>query len=276
MFRKGLLIIAALFIMQGLASSQDVPYVPTPQAVVEEMLSVAEVNENDMLYDLGCGDGRIVVTAARKYGTRGIGIDSNPKRIEESNANAESNGVTDKVEFRQEDLFQTDFSDATVVTLYLLTHVNLKLRPKLLSELKPGTRIVSHAFDMGDWEPEEVRDVDGRTIYFWRIPQNASGRWEGTNTGTNGENYVLNIDQNFQNINGNLQMNGKTYEIKNSKLENENIEFTLNDGTGEMKFSGSLRDNTLEGTLTGMNEGSDMNFNARRADNSMKPLDNEI
>lgn len=276
MFKKGLFTIAALVIMQGMASSQDVPYVPTPQAVVEEMLSVAEVNENDMLYDLGCGDGRIVVTAARKYGTRGIGIDSNPKRIEESNANAESSGVTDKVEFRQEDLFQTDFSDATVVTLYLLTHVNMKLRPKLLSELKPGTRVVSHAFDMGDWEPEEVRDVDGRTIYFWRIPQNASGRWEGKNSGMNGENYVLNIDQHFQNINGNLQMNGKTYEIKNSKLENDNIEFTLNNGSDEMKFSGILRDNKLEGTLKGINEGSDMNITARRAENSMKPLDDEI
>ncbi len=149
----------------------DVPYVPTPQAVAEQMLAIADVNKNDVLYDLGSGDGRIVIAAAQKYGTRGVGIDINPERIKEANANARQAGVTDDVEFRQQDLFQTDLSEATVVTLYLLPEVNLKLRPKLLKELKPGTRIVSHAFDMGDWQPERVEKVDGSTIYYWVVPK---------------------------------------------------------------------------------------------------------
>lgn len=150
----------------------DVPYVPTPQEVVDRMLTIAKVNKNDVLYDLGSGDGRIVITAAQKYGTRGIGIDINPERIEEARENAKKAGVTDLVEFRQQDLFETDLSNATVVTLYLLPSINLKLRPKLLKELKPGTRIVSHAFDMGNWKPERVEEVEGRTIYYWVVPEN--------------------------------------------------------------------------------------------------------
>lgn len=150
----------------------DVPYVPTPQEVVDRMLAIAKVNKNDVLYDLGSGDGRIVITAAQKYGTRGVGIDINPERIEEARENAKKAGVTDLVEFRQQDLFETDLSKATVVSLYLLPSINLKLRPKLLKELKPGTRIVSHAFDMGNWKPERVEEVDGRTIYYWVVPKN--------------------------------------------------------------------------------------------------------
>ncbi|NDJ25852.1 methyltransferase domain-containing protein [Nostoc sp. B(2019)] len=149
----------------------DVPYVPTPQPVVDAMLKVAKVGKNDVLYDLGSGDGRIVVTAAQKYGTRGTGIDINPERIQEANENAKQAGVTDRVRFVQQDLFNTDFSDATVVTLYLLPDVNLKLRPKLLKELKPGTRIVSHAFDMGDWKPQQTLNVEGKTIYYWVVPE---------------------------------------------------------------------------------------------------------
>ncbi|MHC0062713.1 class I SAM-dependent methyltransferase [Nostoc sp. UIC 10890] len=149
----------------------DVPYVPTPQPVVDAMLKVAKVGKNDVLYDLGSGDGRIVNTAAQKFGTRGVGIDINPERIQEANDNAQKAGVTDRVKFVQQDLFTTDFSEATVVTLYLLPEVNAKLRPKLLSELKPGTRIVSHAFDMGDWKPEQTLTVDGKTIYYWVVPE---------------------------------------------------------------------------------------------------------
>jgi Methyltransferase domain len=148
----------------------DVPYVPTPQPVVDAMLQVAKVGKNDVLYDLGSGDGRIVVTAAQKYGTRGVGIDINPERIQEANANAQKAGVTDLVQFRQQDLFKTDLSEASVITLYLLPDVNLKLRPQLL-KLKPGTRIVSHAFDMGDWKPEQTLQVDGKTIYYWVVPK---------------------------------------------------------------------------------------------------------
>ncbi|MGH1395233.1 MAG: class I SAM-dependent methyltransferase [Trichormus sp.] len=149
----------------------DVPYVPTPQPVVDAMLEVAKVNKDDVLYDVGSGDGRIVNTAAQKYGTRGIGIDISPERIQEANINAQKAGVTDRVKFIQQDLFNTDLSDATVVTLYLLPDINLKLRPKLFKELKPGTRVVSHAFDMGDWQPDKTLQVDGRTIYYWVIPE---------------------------------------------------------------------------------------------------------
>ena len=154
------------------ARSPDVIYVPTPQPVVEGMLELAGVGPDDVLYDLGSGDGRIPVTAAKKYGIRAVGIDINPVRIREANANAEAAGVTDKVTFIEADLFQADISEATVVTLYLLQSLNVKLRPKLLSELRPGTRIVSHAFDMAnEWEPEETREVDGSTIYLWTVPE---------------------------------------------------------------------------------------------------------
>jgi len=153
----------------------EVPYVPTPTEVVEEMLRVAKVGKNDVVYDLGCGDGRIVITAAQKYGARGVGVDINPERIKECNENAKKAGVTDRVKFIQGDLFQTNFSEATVVTLYLLPAVNLRLRPKLLSELKPGSRVVSHAFDMGDWAPNRIIKVQGneteRTVYYWVIPE---------------------------------------------------------------------------------------------------------
>lgn len=149
----------------------DVPYVPTPQPVVDRMLAIAKVNRNDVVYDLGSGDGRLVITAAQKYGARGVGIDINPKRIQQANANAKQAEVTKLVEFRQQDLFETDLSNATVVTLYLLPSVNLKLRPKLLKELRPGTRIVSHAFDLGDWKPQKVERVSGRTVYYWVVPE---------------------------------------------------------------------------------------------------------
>ena len=148
----------------------DVPYVPTPQDVVDAMLKLAAVTKNDVVYDLGCGDGRIVVTAAKNYGARGVGIDIDPERIKEANANAQKAGVSDRVKFIEQDLFKTDFKEASVVTLYLLPDINLKLRPKLQSDLKPGTRIVSHAFDMGDWQPDKTENIEGRTIYLWTIP----------------------------------------------------------------------------------------------------------
>lgn len=149
----------------------DVPYVPTGEEVVEAMLQLAKVTKNDVVYDLGCGDGRIVITAAKKYGATGTGIDINPQRIKEAKQNAAAAQVTDKVNFIEGDLFETDFSEASVVTLYLLPSVNLKLRPILLKQLKPGTRIVSHAFDMGDWKPEQKMEVSGSTIYFWTVPE---------------------------------------------------------------------------------------------------------
>lgn len=148
----------------------DVPYVPTDPVVVQAMLKLAGVKPGDKLYDLGCGDGRIVITAASSYGARGVGIDLNPERITEAKANAKEAGVEEKVRFIQQDLLKSDFSDADVVSLYLLPSVNMKLRPQLWKQLRPGTRIVSHDFDMGpDWPPEQTIQVAGSTIYRWTI-----------------------------------------------------------------------------------------------------------
>jgi len=146
----------------------DVIYVPTPPEVVEAMLQMANVTSKDVVYDLGSGDGRIPIAAAQKYGARAIGIDIDPRRIEEANANLAKAGVGDKVKFLNQDLFETDISDATVVTLYLLPELNVKLIPTL-KKLKRGTRIVSHSFDMGEWPPEKTQDVNGRKIYYWTI-----------------------------------------------------------------------------------------------------------
>lgn len=157
---------------QAPARTPDVIFVPTPDEVVEAMLKVANVGANDVVYDLGCGDGRIVITAAQKHGARGVGIDIDPERIQEATANAARAGVNDRVKFMQADLFSSDISEATVVTLYLLPSLNEKLMPKLMKELKPGTRVVSHAFGMPDsWVPEQKLDVNGRTVYFWTIPR---------------------------------------------------------------------------------------------------------
>jgi len=139
--------------------------------VVEDMLRLADVKKGDVLYDLGSGDGRIAVTAARKYGIRAVGIDIDPNRIREANENARKNGVAKLVQFRQQDLFTADFREATVVTLYLLPDLNLKLLPQLQAQLRPGTRVVSHQFDMGDWKPDKVLESEGRTVYFWVMPQ---------------------------------------------------------------------------------------------------------
>lgn len=158
---------------QGGLRSPDVIFVPTPQAVVDAMLKMANVSGNDVVFDLGCGDGRIVITAAKQFGARGVGIDIDPQRIKESNENAVAAGVTDKVKFMNADIFSdsTSLRDASVVTLYLLPSLNVKLIPKLKRELKPGTRIVSNSFDMGEWEAEKTMEVEGRTIYFWTIPK---------------------------------------------------------------------------------------------------------
>jgi ribosomal protein L11 methylase PrmA len=153
------------------ARRPDVIFVPTPEAVVEAMLQVANVTKNDIVYDLGCGDGRIPVTAAKKYGARGVCFDIDPQRIKEANENVAKNNVGSLVKVVEGDLFEQDLSGASVVTLYLLPSLNVKLMPKLMKELKPGTRIVSHAFDMGDWKPEKELDVDGRKVYYWTIPK---------------------------------------------------------------------------------------------------------
>jgi cyclopropane fatty-acyl-phospholipid synthase-like methyltransferase len=181
-FRPALLLVTLLVISSAAPMAQqaataekplrtpDVIYVPTPQEVVDAMLVMAGVTGKDVVYDLGCGDGRIPVTAAKVYGARAVGIDIDPERITEANANVASAGVGNKVKIMNADLFETDISQASVVTLYLLPSLNQKLIPKLRKELKPGTRIVSHAFDMGDeWPPEKTQEINGRRIYLWTI-----------------------------------------------------------------------------------------------------------
>ena len=163
-------------LVQGAAVPRepDVIFVPTPNDVVAKMLEMAQVTAGDTVYDLGCGDGRIVIAAAQKYGARGVGVDIDPQRISEARENAQKAGVADRVRFVLGDLFETDISPASVVTLYLLTELNIKLRPKLLAELRPGTRVVSHAFSMGEWQPERTAEVSGNRVYLWRVPPRAA------------------------------------------------------------------------------------------------------
>jgi ribosomal protein L11 methylase PrmA len=165
-----LLFASASALPQAATQAPDVIFVPTPQEVVDKMLELAKVGKADVLYDLGSGDGRIAVTAAKRFGIRAYGIDIDPQRIAEANDNARRNGVSHLVQFRREDLFKANFREATVVTLYLLPDLNVKLRPRLLAELAPGTRIVSHQFDMGSWQPERKLELNGRTIYLWTVP----------------------------------------------------------------------------------------------------------
>lgn len=167
--------LAPYAVAQGERPALDVPYVPTPPQVVEAMLEVAKVTKDDVVYDLGSGDGRIVITAAKKYGVRGVGYDLDPDRVKEARENAKAAGVEDRVKFEVQNVFTADFREATVVTMYLLPTVNLKLKPRLLAELKPGTRVVSHDFDMGDWTPEKTLTIKGagereHTVYFWVVP----------------------------------------------------------------------------------------------------------
>lgn len=149
----------------------DVPYVATPNETVESMLELANVSEDDIVYDLGSGDGRIPITAAERYGARGVGIEIKPDLVQRARENAKLSGVRDQVEFRRQDLFEADFSEATIVTLYLFPEVNLKLRPMLLEQLAPGTRVVSHSFDMNGWEPDSTTEVNGDRLYLWTIPE---------------------------------------------------------------------------------------------------------
>jgi len=155
----------------GEGPSLDVHFVPTPQPVVDKMLELAKVKKDDYIIDLGSGDGRIPITAAKKFGAHGMGVDLDPRRIQEANENAKREKVTDKVEFKQQNIYETDLSKANVITMYLLSSINLKMRPRILAEAKPGTRVVSHSFDMGDWKPDKVEKVDGKTVYMWTVPE---------------------------------------------------------------------------------------------------------
>jgi SAM-dependent methyltransferase len=215
----------------------DVVFVPTPHEVVAEMLRLAEVDKNDIVYDLGCGDGRLVITAAQKFGARGVGIDIDPQRIKESKENAAKAGVNGRVKFLQADLFTSDISEATAVTLYLLNTLNEKLRPKLLAELKPGTPIVSHDFSMGDWEPEQTIQVKGptrtHTVYRWTIPAKASGVWQWKQ----GEDeYQLAISQNYSAVHAALNKNGQLVTVREAKLRGDRLFVTYGSDDSAGKF----------------------------------------
>jgi len=217
----------------------DVPFVPTPQHVVDRMLELAQVGSNDFVIDLGSGDGRIPITAATRYGARAMGVDLNPERIAEANENAKNANVNGKVEFRNQDLFQTPISDATVLTMYLLPSVNMKLRPRILSELQPGTRVVSHAFNMGDWEPDRQEKVDGRTLYLWIVPARVAGKWQVTGK----QGFEMQLEQEFQKITGFALVDGKRLAIDDGRVEGDRIRFSL-DGT---TYTGQVHDNRITG-----------------------------
>lgn len=226
----------------------DVPYVPTPEAVVDKMLEVGEVDKDDFLIDLGSGDGRIPITAAKRFGTRGMGVDLDPVRIAEAKANAQAAHVTDKVEFIERDLFQTDISKATVLTMYLLSSVNRKLRPRILQELKPGTRVVSHSFDMDDWEPDQHEKVDYKSVYLWIVPAHAAGVWQISNKGSEASEFKLTLNQEFQELKGHAQIDGQEVPIQNGHMKGERIHFELAvDGGTPRPYEGIVSNGRIEG-----------------------------
>jgi hypothetical protein len=215
----------------------DVVYVPTPQAVVDRMLEMAEVKPTDFVIDLGSGDGRMVITAAVKYGARGYGVDIDPERIQEANQNAQQAGVTDKVSFKIGDLFKEDISKADVMTMYLLTSINLRLRPLILNELKPGSRVVSHAFNMGDWEPDQTDTVDGKSIYFWYVPAKVEGKWQFQD---GEQKFTLELNQTYQMVTGKVDMDGKTADLTNGRLKGAELTFTVDAGGTKREYQGRV------------------------------------
>ncbi len=237
--------------------SPDVHFVPTPHEVVAAMLQVAKVGNKDVLYDLGSGDGRIVIAAAKKYGTRGTGIDIDPTRIEESRLGARKAGVTNKVQFRQADLFETDLREATVVTLYLLPTLNVRLRPKLYRELQPGSRVVSHAFDMGSWKPDSTFTVGTSAVFYWVMPANAGGDW--VLTGPGGKEYNLSLRQKFQNLEGTAERNGTSVPLSQALIRGNKVTLVIADPSGPVRLAGRIEGDTMSGS-----EGSKSRWRARR------------
>ena len=254
-----------LLVLAGAAAAQDygdTPYVQTPQNVVDTMLKLARVSAADYVIDLGSGDGRMVITAAKRYGARGFGVDLDKGLVTLSNANAAKAGVADRAVFYQRDLHDTDVSRATVLTLYLLPEVNLMIRPKLLATLRPGTRIVSHDYDMGRWPPDYATEIEapGKTVgavktskvFYWVVPGHAAGRWYWT-VEVDGKPRVfrLDLEQNFQKLAGTLTVEGRRAELESAKLEGNRIEIAALAGTGapqvRYEFSGRIINHAIEG-----------------------------
>ncbi len=275
------LLLLGLCAQTAQAQEQRIPYVPTPRDVVDKMLQVARVSGSDYLIDLGSGDGRIVITAAGKFGTRGFGVEINPALVSAALENARKAGVADKVAFYRRDLFQTELGDATVVSMYLLPKVNLELQPKLLA-LKPGTRIVSHDFDMGEWKPDtrvsfhSAEKYDGAggdsEIYLWVVPARVAGgwRWELPQRG-NPQTYAVTLRQTFQVVSGSATAAGRTVRLQNVKLTGDELRFgfTLDLGNGPVRheFRGRVDGDRLSGraSLTGSRTQGHYDWEAERA-----------
>jgi hypothetical protein len=227
---------------------KDVIWVPTPDALVERMLQMTKTTPEDYVIDLGSGDGRTVIAAVKKFGARALGIEYNPDMVELSKRNAEKAGVGSRAQFVHGDIFKKDFSKATVLTMYLLPHLNVKLRPTILN-MKPGTRVVSHAFNMDDWQPDETASADGRTAYLWIVPAKVEGAW----TWGKARHYELDLRQHFQMLEGLVKADGKTAQFRNAKLDGDRISFSVIEyialGTVHREFTGRVSGDTIEGKV---------------------------
>lgn len=224
----------------------DVPFVSTPPAVVEAMLKLAQAGKDDVVYDLGSGDGRIVIAAARDFNVRqGVGIELDPELVTRAAANAQEAGVGDRVTFLRDDIFRADFSPATIVTLYLTPEVNLRLRPRLMQELRPGTRIVSHAANMGDWVPDGAELAERRRIYLWIVPAKVQGAWRAGNGSDAG--VSLDLTQQHQQVSGTLKVGAVSAAISDAILRGDAMTFTA----GNHSFEGKVSGDAIVGTLRG-------------------------
>lgn len=235
----------------------DVPYVPTSQPTVEAMLRIANVGPRDFLIDLGSGDGRILITAAGQRGARGFGVDIDPERVAEATANAKAAGVADRVRFVRQDLFKTKIAAATVVTLYLLPRINVQLRPRLLAELRPGTRVVSHDFDMGDWQADlqvSLRD-SGSQIYFWVIPAQVAGRWRVRAAEPDGrEDFEIEFKQKYQVVEATVRGLERPAAVSDARIDGDRILFTIVDNADyahRVRYEGRVTADVVEGVLRG-------------------------
>ncbi len=227
-------------------AGKDVIWVPTPDDLVERMLRMTQTSANDFVMDLGSGDGRTVIAAAKKFGATAMGIEYNPEMVTLSQRNAQREGVTAKATFMKADLFETDFSKATVITMYLLPSINAKLKPKLLN-LKPGTRIVSHAFDMEDWQPDQADSFDGRRAMLWIVPAKVAGSWK-LRIGSDPESDVL-ITQRYQVLEGSVRYGNLVTGLRQPQLLGDRISFSLMDRAGALHtFSGRVNGDSMEGS----------------------------
>src|SRR5947208_5669795 len=226
-------------------AGKDVMWVPTPDEVVDRMLTMAQLGPSDFHMDLGSGDGKIVIAAAKR-GAKALGIEYNPDMVKVAQDNAQKAGVADRASYRRADIFQTDFSQATVITLYLLPALNMKLRPLILS-MKPGTRVVSHSFTMEDWEADEISSMDGRRAYFWVVPANVMGSWT---LDAGGQKIEMSLDQTFQKINGTITLGALQGGLREARLRGPQISFAYVDGSGVRRdFTGQVSGRQMQGSF---------------------------